>query len=185
MLQQEQLLSDIIEDTIKKGSPIIGWEYSANGKIIILKRNCVPQYCINLFQAADMLIHQYNLVKNYAHIYTHLESKPRFNPIDTVKPSPNTEESFEAKSISLCDAILFNSSQPFNTDTQNKIYNALHKANRGNPVSKDNFLLLRSRMSEYYSGKALLAANIDEKEKLRKITRFFETMKYKDFLELF
>lgn len=180
MNYKEKLLTDIINDAQHKGSSIRGWEYSANGKIIILRNNDVPLYCINLFQVMDLLIHQYNLIKKYSYIYT-------TNRIFDRRGNENSSKActMEEKAIELCDAVVFNPSQPFNVEAQNKIYHAIFKANNGQHLHQDDFLMLRSRLNEYYGNQQFSSENVKEKEKLRKVTLFFSKMKYKDFIELF
>ena len=181
---KEQLLSDIIDDARKKGSSIYGWQYSQNGKVIILRNGKVPEYCINLFQAMDLLIHRYNLVKKYRYIYT---PNRTFDRRGFSERNEATSQSYtlEEKAIQLCDAIVFHPMHPFNVDAQNKIYHAIHKANETQHLNQDDFLMLRSRLSEHYTNRQFSSDNAKEKEKLRKVIHFFEKMKYKDFIELF
>ncbi|MBV5321135.1 MAG: hypothetical protein JZU62_05580 [Sulfuricurvum sp.] len=185
MTDKEELLTTIIDHAISKGAPIIGWQYSENGKVIILRHNAIPLYRINLFQAMDLLIHQYNLSKQYSFIYTQTAKKIE-PPLSTEHQASKTaDETFEGKTIELCNAIILNSSQPFNVDAQNKIYNAIHKANHGKHVSQNDFLMLRTRLTEHYNNIHLSSNDTKEKENLRKVIRFFDKMRYKDFTELF
>lgn len=185
MKHKEQLLTLIIEDAIKKGAPIIGWEYSVNGRVIILRHNRIPQYCINLFQAADMLIHQYNLTKEYGFIYAKKGMNAPLKSQTTPQISNSGDMDYESRCIEMCNDLLFSSSQQFNVDTQNKIYSIIHRAYDGNEISKDGFLRLRSKLSAFYRDKNSYAQTAEEKNKLRPIIRFFENMRYEDFLELF
>lgn len=184
MNYKEKLLTDIIHDVQQKGSSIRGWEYSANGKVIIQRTNDVPLYCINLFQAMDLLIHQYNLIKKYSYIYATNRTVDRRATSEQNETSSKAY-TFEEKAIELCDRIVFNPAQPFNVEAQNKIYQAIFKANNSQHLQQDDFLMLRSRLNEYYSNLQFSSNNPQEKEHLRKVTSFFAKMKYKDFIELF
>lgn len=185
MKHKEQLLTLIIEDAVKKGAPIIRWEYSANGRVVIFRHNRIPQYCINLFQAADMLIHQYNLAKEYSFIYEKKGINTSQKSCELPQISNSGDMDYESKCIEMCNDLLFSSSQQFNVDTQNKIYSIIHKAYDGNEISKDDFLRLRSKLSAFYRDKNSYAQTAEERSKLRPIIRFFENMRYEDFLELF
>jgi hypothetical protein len=185
MNYKEELLTTIINHVISKGAPLLGWTYSKNGKIIIFPRNGIPLFCINIFQAIDLLIHQYNLAHEYSFIYSQVKNKVDLNlttPNQTIKMS---EDTFESKTIALCDSILLNPSQPFNIEAQNKIYNAINRANEGKHVSQNDFFMLRIRLSEHYSNILRASKGSKEKENLRNIVRFFEKMSYKNFIELF
>lgn len=185
MTNKEELLTTIIHHAISKGAPLSGWNYSENGKIIILRRNGIPLYCINLFQAIDLLIHQYNLIKEYSFIYSQSKKNLELDLSAGSQTFITTNNSFETKTIALCNVIVLNPSQPFNVDAQNKIYYAIHKANDGKHVSQNDFLALRSRLSDYYTNIQLSSNHSKDKENHRKILRFFEKMRYKDFMELF
>ena len=184
MKYKEQLLSDIISDAIQKGAPILRWEYSANGKIVIVQRNHATRYCINLFQAADMLIHQYNLMKQYSFIYSKSDGKKPLSVFEMPDNPKIFDNDYESKSIDMCNDLI-KSTQDFNVDTKNKMYSIFHKAYGGKDVSKDDFLILRSKLSAYYKDKLSYTQSGDEKNKLRLLNRFLDTMKYKDFLELY
>lgn len=184
MRYKEQLLTDIIEDAINKGAPIIGWEYSINGKVVILKHNRIPHYCINLFQAADMLIHQYNLIKQYSFIYSKNDGKKPLGIFEIPDTAKLSESDYETRCIEMCNDLI-TSSQDFTVNTQNKIYNIIHRAYGREEISKDDFLILRSKLSAYYKDKMSYSQNGEEKNKLRQINRFLDSMKYKDFLELY
>jgi hypothetical protein len=184
MNPREQILSAIIDDAKAKGASILGWNYSANGKIIILKQGDIPLYCINLLQAIDLLIHQYNLMKKYAYVYTQNRTAAQFglsNPNETSEKAHTVEE----KAIQLCNAIILNPIQPFNIEAQNKIYHAIYRASGGKQLDQDDFLILRGKLSDHYNNLYLSSSNAKEKENLRKVNRFLEKMKYKDFMELF
>lgn len=94
------------------------------------------------------------------------------------------DNDYESKCIDMCNDLI-KSSQDFNVDTQNKIYSIIHKAYGGKDVSKDDFLILRSKLSAYYKDKLSYTQSGDEKNKLRLLNRFLDGMKYKDFLELY
>lgn len=185
MSPNEQILNEIIDDAKAKGASILGWNYSANGKIIILKKQGdIPLYCINLLQAIDLLIHQYNLMKKYAYVYTQNRNAPK-RGFSNQNETSDKAYTIEDKAIQLCNAIILNPMQPFNVEAQNKIYHAIYRAHGGKQLDQDDFLILRGKLSEYYNNQYLSSDNAKEKENLRKVNRFLEKMKYKDFMELF
>lgn len=185
MIDEEELLTKIIDHAKRKGAPITGWQYSANDKIIIHFENATPLYCINLYQAIDLLIHQYNLVKEYSFIYTQTKQKGESILPPKKGPSKMNEELLAGRAIEICDTILHNATHAFNTDTQNKLYTAIHKANNGKHLPQSDFLQLRNSLCEYYTNLHLSSEDSREKENLRKIVHFFEKMKYRDFSALF
>jgi hypothetical protein len=185
MRDLDELLTEIIDHAKMKGAPIIGWQYSANEKIIINFENAVPLYCINLYQAIDLLIHQYNLVKEYSFIYAQINQKTDAMFAVKKEPSKMNEELLAGRAIELCNAVFHNATHAFNTDTQNKLYTAIHKANNGKYLPQNDFLQLRSSLSEYYTNLHLSSDDSREREDLRKIVHFFEKMKYRDFSALF
>lgn len=179
----EKLIDDIIRQSNAKGAGITGWYYSPNRKVVITFQRGLPRYFMTLFGAIDFLIHSYNLTSQYRYLYA-INPQLRLPKAQNAVSSPSTVESSEERVIRYCDAVIFNNNTDFSSSDRTQTLQVIDKGYLGKQLTQNDFLMIKNKLHEYYNDKLLSSTNMDEKEKLRKVVRFFDKLKYRDYFDI-
>lgn len=179
----EKLIDDIIRQSNAKGAGISGWHYSPHRRVVIVFQNRVPKYFLTLFGAIDFLIHSYNLVSQYRYLYA-INPHIRIPKLDTGVSASSTKESAEERMIRFCDAIVFNNNTDFSPSDRIQTLKAIDKGHLGKQLTQNDFLIIKNKLHERYNDKLLTSDSMNEKEKLRKVVRFFDKLKYRDYFDI-
>lgn len=179
----EKLLDDIIEQCNAKGARIEGWRYSPHRRVVFAFQNGLPKYFLTLFGAIDFLIHSYNLVQQYRYLYA-INPQLRHPKAQNAVATASVNESTEERVIRFCDAIIFNNNTDFSPSDRTQTLKAMDKGHLGKQMTQNDFLIIKNRLLEYYNDKLLTSTIMSEKEKLRKVVRFFDKLKYRDYFDI-
>lgn len=183
MFSLEAILNDIIGQSNAKGAGIIGWHYSPHRRVVIAFHCGVPKYFLTLFGAIDFLIHSYNLVPQYRYLYTIKPHSNSSKPEKGISVS-SAEETAEERVIRYCDAVVFNGNTDFSSSDRTQVLQAIDKGHLGKQLTQNDFLIIKNKLHEYYNDKLLASDSMDEKEKLRKVVRFFDKLKFRDYFDI-
>ncbi len=179
----DQLLDDIIAQSNTKGAGIEGWRYSPHSRVVIAFEFKLPKYFMTLFGAIDFLIHSYNLVSQYRYLYTINPELRLPQEHNSVLP-PLVSESTEERVIRFSDDVIFNNSTDFSPSDRIQTLKAIDKGHLGKQMTQNDFLILKNKLHEHYNDKLLASTTMREKEKLRKVIRFLDKLKYRDYFEI-
>lgn len=183
MVSLEKLVDNVILQANAKGAGIIGWHYSPHRRVVIAFHCGVPKYFLTLFGAIDFLIHSYNLVPQYRYLYT-IKSHSNSSQPEKGISAPLITESEEERVIRYCDAVVFNDNTDFSSSDRTQVLQAIDKGHLGKQLTQNDFLIIKNKLHEYYNDKLLASDSMDEKEKLRKVVRFFDKLKFRDYFDI-
>lgn len=179
----DQLLDDIIAQSNTKGAGIQGWRYSPHRRVVIAFDKRLPKYFLTLFGAIDFLIHSYNLISKYRHLYI-INPELRIPKAHNTVSSKLENGSIEDRVINFCDAVIFNNKIDFSPSDRTQTLKAIDKGHLGKQITQNDFLIIKNKLHEHYSDKLLASTILSEKEKLRKVVHFFHKLKYLDYFDI-
>lgn len=174
MHPEEVLFEQAISDARLKGAPIASWNHSVNGRVVIHCHGDLPKYFINLAWALDSLIHRYNLKKHYS------SAQEFLNQLPNIYTSSKTIDTLESRLVSKCDALLLQDDSDFTTHDKHKIFDTIHKTYIGHVFTYKEFTLIRDTLADRYMELASESINLNNRKRLQKIVRFFQTISFSD-----
>ncbi len=176
----ERLLEAVIADARTKQADILYWKRTPNGRVIVEITNRFPLYFLNPVAAADSLIHQYNLIAKYRHLYQRANNVAL--PVHP-EPSPSVRLSLEERAIEYCDEAIFWDSADLNLNEKKRILRAIQKTLSGSNYKNADFYTVRNALIDRYKAMSNNAASPIAQKKLRKMIRYYETLRYADVID--
>lgn len=174
-----QVLDEVIMKAREKGAKIESWSQSPNGKTIVYFRDKLPVFYMNKAAAVDSLIHQYNLISVYSHLYQHKSVK-----IPSVKTDNLTDKkimlhkNMELSIIQECDKFFNNMDNELISSTQKKVYTLLREYTSTYFLSYHQFHKVRDVLIEHYQKKLPNSNTSQNKKQLQIFISFFEKITY-------
>ena len=184
MDRKESLLDQVIEDCRKKGAPILKWETSVNGRIIICISGKSPHYFFNYFSAIDFLIHSYNLKIDYRYLYN---TPKKYNSVPKYDISlldrEKDKKALEQKLIWNTQTLLEKEVRIFTQKDELLILSAINRTFGWYNV--DNTVLDEAReiLQKHYSKKLDKAESKYHSNFLRKLINFLQHLTFTHFSE--
>lgn len=176
-----QVLDEVILKAREKGAKIDSWSQSPNGKTIVNFRDKLPVFFMNTAAAVDSLIHQYNLVSLYTHLYQHKSVKITSVETDNLTDKKTAlHKNMELDIIQQCDKIFSNMNNELISSTQKKVYALLHKYTSTYFLSQHQFYKFQDVLIEHYQKKLPTTLTSQTKKQLQIFISFFEKITYKN-----
>jgi hypothetical protein len=174
----EILLEEIIAKACLKGAKISSWYKSPNGRTVIELSGKLPTFYITMRAATDSLIHQYNLISQYRHLYQETTQQIKQVVIETTEQEHKVYVT--TKAIYECDMIFANMDNELSTSTRRKLYNSLEKINASERMNHSEFYYFQNTLLEYFRSKAIEVRSTKKKKQLQMFIRFLEEISHSD-----
>lgn len=177
-----KLLDEVIVKAREKGATINFWSQSPNGKTVIHFQGKLPVFFMNTAVAVDSLIHQYNLISLYSHLYHHKSIKVSSAETDNLADKKvSLHKSMEQNIIQQCDKLFANMDNELISSTQKKVYALLREYTSTYFLSHHQFYKFRDVLIERYQKKLSDANTSQTKKQLLIFISFFEKTTYNNF----
>ena len=174
----EHILEEIIAKACLKGAKISSWYKSPNGRTVIEISGKLPVFYITMRAATDSLIHQYNLISQYRHLYQSTTQRFKQAAIETTEQEHKV--SVTTKAIYECDTIFANMDNELTTSTRRKLYIALEKINATERMNHSEFYYFQNALLEHFRSKVIEARSTKKKKQLQMFIRFLEEISHSD-----
>lgn len=178
------LLDHVIEDCRKKGAPILKWETSVNGRIVLCMSERLPHYFFNHICAIDFLIHSYNLKPDYRYLYN-TPKKPNSVPKYDIGPLDldKDKKALEKKLISNTQRLLGKESRVFTQKDELLILSAINRTFGWHNVNHTILDEALEILQAHYTNKLAKAENQYHTNFLRKLINFLQNLTFTHFSE--
>lgn len=178
------MLEEVIQKARDKGAPIIATSQSPNGRTIIHFQKKLPVFFMNTSAAADSLIHQYNLISSYRHLY---QNKSISDNINNIEILPAKKESFIdsiiLSAIQKCKIIYNNMDNELLSITKKKVYTTMQEFNLKYPIHYHEFYEIKEGIIEHYQNLIPDLASSQKQQQMQILIRFIDNMNYSHFKE--
>lgn len=169
-------LDKIIVDARAKGADIVSWGYSKNNKIFIKSNQGELSCYSSIFAAGDHVIHRFNLVRQYRHLYK--KSRKPANNISA--PHISASDVTQKDIVFVCGNLL---EKEIDATTKHKIYRAIYRLHAPHSVTAYLFLSAKKTLLAHYSALHEGAGGLfkEERFRLKNLIRLLEHISYNDF----
>lgn len=174
----EHLLEEIIAKARLKGAKILTWYQSPNGRTVIEIYGKLPIFYLSQHAAIDSIIHQYNLISQYRHLYQSTTQKFKLLAVETTEQEHKV--SITSKAIYECEMVFANMDNELTASTRRKLYAALEKINASERMSPSEFYLFQNVLLDHFRDKVIEARSTKKKKQLQMFIRFLEEISYSD-----
>lgn len=174
----EYLLEEIIIKARLKGAKIHSWYQSPNGRTVIEIAGRLPVFYLSVHAAVDSLIHQYNLISQYRHLYQ--STTRQFKQLAVETSEKEHKVSVTSRAIYECDTIFANMDNELTASTRRKLYDALEKINAVERMNHSEFYLFQNALLGHFRSKVIEARSTKKKKQLQMFIRFLEEVSHSD-----
>lgn len=173
------LLEEIIAKAKQKGAMIKGWYQSPNGRTVIEIAGRLPIFYLSKNAAMDSLIHQYNLIAQYRHLYQNIKAPLHPHQSDTA-PVEHNGVSNLSKAIYECDVIFGNMDNELSTSTRRKLFGAIQKIKRSDQLNSFEFYSFQNELLKHFRNKVREYSSTSKKKQLQMFIHFLSEITFAD-----
>lgn len=174
----EYLLEEVIAKARMKGARIDLWYHSPNGRTVIEIAGRLPVFYLSIHAAIDSLIHQYNLISQYRHLYQSATQRVKQQAVEI--SDENHKISVISKAIYECDTIFANMDNELTASTRRKLFSTLEKINNSEQMNPSEFYLFQNELIEHFRAQIIEARSSKKKKQFQMFTHFLEEISHSD-----